>query len=285
MSDMNILNLSKEESMELLNLRKNTLDILCLEKQEVISQPARVALVIDASGSMQSLYMNGTVQAVMEKLFPIALKLDDNGEMEFWCFSDEFQKFPNVTMENYYGYINKYVYGHVDMGGTNYAPVMHDVVDTYMFKDRCNLPSLILFITDGENWDAGAATIQITASSYVPIFWQFIGISDGGHSASNFRFLKKLDEMDGRYVDNANFFQLNDLLEISDNDLYQRLLAEYPQWLEYSEVKYMMQYPEQAAQKYLKATGNGDILRDSDRPKNRLLRFFKTLFKIIMDII
>jgi hypothetical protein len=37
--------------------------------------------------------------------------------------------------------------------------------------------------------------------------------------------------MEGRYIDNANFFSVNDLTRLSDNDLYGRLLGEYPEWL------------------------------------------------------
>ena len=37
--------------------------------------------------------------------------------------------------------------------------------------------------------------------------------------------------MTGRYIDNANFFSVNDLESISDEELYNRLLAEYPVWI------------------------------------------------------
>jgi len=37
--------------------------------------------------------------------------------------------------------------------------------------------------------------------------------------------------MGGRYVGNANFFSLDDFRSISDNELYSRLLNEFPLWL------------------------------------------------------
>ena len=76
---------------------------------------------------------------------------------------------------------------------------------------------------------------MIRAASEAPIFWQFVGIGN-----ESFEFLKKLDDIDERKVDNANFFALNNFASISDNDLYRRLLSEYPQWLELSEVKDMI---------------------------------------------
>jgi len=45
------------------------------------------------------------------------------------------------------------------------------------------------------------------------------------------------DTMDGRFIDNANFFQLNDLNKISDEELYDRLLAEFPTWLREAKIK------------------------------------------------
>ena len=58
------------------------------------------------------------------------------------------------------------------------------------------------------------------------MFWQFVGV--GG---SNYGILEKLDTMEGRYVDNANFFALDDFKKVSNPDLYGRLLNEFPQWL------------------------------------------------------
>ena len=43
--------------------------------------------------------------------------------------------------------------------------------------------------------------------------------------------------MEGRYVDNANFFQLNDIMSISDSELYERLLNEFPEWLKEAKQK------------------------------------------------
>ena len=37
--------------------------------------------------------------------------------------------------------------------------------------------------------------------------------------------------MEGRVVDNAGFFALDDIDQVSDDDLYQRLLSEFPDWM------------------------------------------------------
>ena len=69
-------------------------------------------------------------------------------------------------------------------------------------------------------------------SSPNPIFWQYIGIGK-----EKFEFLEKLDELNGRFIDNANFFHLNDITTISDDELYDRLFNEFPEWLNVAKAK------------------------------------------------
>jgi hypothetical protein len=229
------LNLSKEESLQLLNLRKENVISLCLDKPTIANQVSRVAVVMDYSGSMSSLYQNGTVQAIIERLLPIAMKFDDNGEMEMWIFENGYRRLPNINLNNYYGYVQREILDKkYRMGGTEYAPVMVDVFNKYMHEEVSNIPNYVLFITDGENCDKTKSTNIIKKVSKYPIFWQFIGIGD-----ERFSFLQGLDDLEGRYVDNANFFALNDFQNITDDELYKRLLNEYPMWLENPIVKTM----------------------------------------------
>jgi hypothetical protein len=46
-----------------------------------------------------------------------------------------------------------------------------------------------------------------------------------------FEFLVSLDNMEGRQVDNANFFAIKDPASFPDDKLYGLLMNEYPQWL------------------------------------------------------
>lgn len=43
--------------------------------------------------------------------------------------------------------------------------------------------------------------------------------------------------MEGRYIDNANFFSINDINTMSDDEIYAKLLEEFPTWLKYKEVE------------------------------------------------
>lgn len=224
---INSLNLSKETSLKQLNLRKESIQSLCLEKKELNGLIARVCLVMDFSGSMDRLYKNGKVQEVIERLLPIAMQFDDNGVMEAWLFSNNYSRIPDISLNNYYDYINNNkLIKKYHMGGTQYAPVIEDVCRKYIKEEPADIPTLVLFITDGDNSDKDYTTEIIKSSSNYPIFWQFVGIGN-----DRFDYLEHLDEMDGRFIDNANFFSVENLDRISDNELYNKLLGEYPEWI------------------------------------------------------
>ena len=93
-------------------------------------------------------------------------------------------------------------------------------------------PVYVIFVTDGENSDRAQAIEAITNASRYGIFFQFIGIGN-----ETFSFLKKLDSMNGRFIDNANFFQQPDLSRTSDTQLYNLLMSEFPQWLKEAKPK------------------------------------------------
>lgn len=52
-----------------------------------------------------------------------------------------------------------------------------------------------------------------------------------GVGSTSFDFLSKLDTMQGRVVDNANFFAVANPKSIADAELYKKMLTEYPDWL------------------------------------------------------
>lgn len=59
------------------------------------------------------------------------------------------------------------------------------------------------------------------------MFVQFVGLGK-----EDFPFLHKLDALPGRVIDNAGFMAVSDIDTIKDAELYDRLLNEFPQWLE-----------------------------------------------------
>ena len=213
-----------EKAPELVSLVKPL--VFELKKKNLETTVARVGLVLDISGSMVPRFKNGTVQSIVNKTLPLAVQFDDDGELDFWFYGTTARKMDSVNLKNYTMAVPEdWKHLMLDLGGRNNEPiVMRMVVDEY--KDT-KIPAYVLFITDGGVNQKREIQNIITEASHLPIFWQFVGV--GG---KNYGILEKLDTMTGRYVDNAGFFALDDFKKVSNEELYARLLEEFPSWLE-----------------------------------------------------
>ncbi|CAM4405031.1 stress response protein SCP2 [Paenibacillus endophyticus] len=215
-----------------IDLRKKLVQIT-LEKKQLTNVVARVGIVLDITGSMQTLYKNGTVQEVVERILAVASKFDDNGALDVWVYDTHFSRLPSVTEQDFGQYVENNILNNNAIhkfGRNNEPPVMEDVVKKYTDEEDDGTPVFIIFINDG----GVVKPIKkvITAASVHPIFWQFVGI---GHS--DFEVLRQLDTMEGRVVDNANFFHLDDIAAVTDEVLYDQLLNEFPSWLKAAKEK------------------------------------------------
>ena len=228
------------EKKTAISLKKEEIHKISLTKQTrngttpLNGLKARVLLAMDFSGSMNRMFKDGTVQAVLEQMLPMAMEFDDDGQMEVWLFDNEYRRLPSITLNNIENYVQREILANKwHMGGTNYAPVMQDItrvcVETNAREGK--LPAYVIFITDGANADKTATKQIIKEASFYPIFWKYVGI--GGES---FPFLERLDDLKDRNVDNADYFAVFDPSEIT----YDQLLEEFPDWLEYDQVKGML---------------------------------------------
>ncbi len=196
-----------------------------LEKKNLTDCVARVALVMDISGSMWESYNNGTVQKIVNKILPLAVQFDDDGELDFWYYGSICERCDSVNLGNYKKAVprnweklmKKLKYGN------NEPVVMQSVIDEYR---GTKLPAYVIFVTDGGVSYTDKIKSILRDSSKIPIFWQFVGVSGSGYG-----ILEELDNLGGRYVDNANFFALDDFRSVSNEELYSRLLNEFPIWL------------------------------------------------------
>ena len=198
-----------------------------VKRQNISSDTARVVFILDHSGSMRKMYRDGTVQEVLERIFPIAMHFDDNGELEFYWFDSVFKELEPVTAGNLEGYVNNVILSANDhFGGTNYAPVMHEITERYAVREPAPIPTFVIFLTDGNNADKRAAKDELIRASGFNIFWKFVGMGN-----EKFDFLAKLDDLDGRFIDNANFIRIADAAAADERELYSLLLTEYGGWL------------------------------------------------------
>lgn len=218
--------------MTTISLLKKSAQIV-LEKKKLTNVSAQVALVLDISGSMRRLYKNGTVQKVVERILAVASQFDDDGSLDVWVYDNEFSRLKPVTEADFEGYVDQYILNNPlihKFGRNDEPPVMEDVIAKYTLENKSSDPAFIVFINDG----GCKRTIKkpVVSSSNLPLFWQFVGIGD-----SNFEVLEKLDDMEGRFIDNANFFHISDIEQISDHELYDLLLNEFPDWLKEAKSK------------------------------------------------
>jgi stress response protein SCP2 len=218
---------------KLINLAKKA--TVSLEKYQLQETVARVGLVLDASGSMMNQYRTGKVQEVIERLLPLAVHFDDDGELDVWAFSSNVLALPAATLNNYADFINTAEGGWNNWGMmsiNNEPKVIKQVIELYQ---KTLLPVLVIFISDGGVSRNKEIKDLLTNAACLPIFWQFVGI--GGR---NYGVLEQLDTMAGRIVDNCGFFALDDLNSISEQELYDRLLSEFPLWLKAAKNKHIL---------------------------------------------
>lgn len=211
-------------------LEKTIVDLSKKSKISLNVHKAKVAVVMDKSGSMHCDFYNGNVQALLTRLLPLALKFDDNGELEVFVFDTNCKLItPSMTINNFSSYVNTNIVnkGYAPMGGTSYAPVIKTTLKKMDCYNKNNsIPCFVIVITDGENDDKMQTDEAIRMSSQFPIFYQFIGIG-----SSQFYYLQQLDNLTGRKVDNTAFISCRDISSMSDDELYAKLLEQYPQWL------------------------------------------------------
>ena len=220
-----------------------------LQKAGLGEHRAKVALVLDISGSMSSLYTRGLVQQFADRILALGCKFDDDGEIDVFLFGSAVHQPAPMRPENARDYIKNVIKAHPLEGDTRYGRAM-EAVRKFYFPDgqggerkapvSASLPVFVMFVTDGTTSDKPLTEKQLRWASHEPIFWQFMGIGKGRKSKkqslfssgdSDFPFLEKLDDLDGRLIDNADFFSVSSPDEHSDAELYDLLMTEYPGWL------------------------------------------------------
>lgn len=226
-SKVSLEKIISDKAPKLINLAKKA--TVSLEKHKLQSLTAKVALVLDATGSMNGQYKKGHVQEVVNRLLPIGVSFDDNQSLDCWAFGQKCQHLGEIDLNNYEDFIEK---AHGGWRNWNCGPRINneaaviDAVTKFYEDDGLDVPVYVLFISDGGVSDTQGITKMITNAAKLPIFWQFVGI--GGYS---YGVLKKLDDMPGRLVDNCNFFEMDNINSISEEQLYDNMLEEFPDWL------------------------------------------------------
>lgn len=219
--------------------------------------PVRVGMALDVSGSAQGFYTGGVMQETIDRLLGVALKFDDNGEIDTWLFDNDVQEMPSFTQADEGTYVKQQVLNgkHHLWGGTSYAPPLQSVMDYYfgsnpvaqvaeaasgffgsLFGKKKEAapaaapsaskkdPAMLLFVTDGQSNDEGKAErILREASSTSPMYFMMVGVGN----PSYFTFLEKMADD----LPNVGFVNLASL-SMTDDQLYEQLVTqEFCDWI------------------------------------------------------
>ena len=208
---------------------------------------ARVGLNLDVSGSMADMYKQGMVQRVVERLLPLGLACDDNGEIDVWGFSNDAALACVATRQNYKNIVDQEMMDgdldHVLWKGTQYAPVIQSNLDYYskagspvanflrkLFGEQQErpLPVINYFLTDGENADVRETQklFEEIEKNDIQIYYVLIGLGN-----SKYDFLRQ----SAKRFPNVGFVSVNSLTEfLSDETIYEKLLpSELCAWLKH----------------------------------------------------
>ncbi|MFE2531827.1 VWA domain-containing protein [Streptomyces sp. NPDC059371] len=229
-----------------LSLRKEQVAV-SLRKHGAVGVRARVILVLDASGSMSFLYSKGVVADVVERMAAVAAQLDDDGEMQAWTFASNPARLPDLALGDLPEWLEHHVRvgeltlfrrkkpkkgllpGQVDMRAVGIQNEEQKVIAEVRAFVRANPapdPTLVLFFSDGGVYRNKEIEKELREAVEEPVFWQFVGLG-----RSDYGVLERFDTLPGRRVDNVGFFAVDDISDVPDPELYDRLLSEFPSWM------------------------------------------------------
>ncbi len=216
-----------------------------LEKKGLSEHQAKVALCLDISASMSKLFRNGSIDQLVQRILALGFNFDDNGNIDIFLFGANAHEYGGLNTSNYQSFVQDMLRRYPLEGGTSYGKAIYNIRSFYR-KQQDNIPVYVMFVTDGNTSDSSLTETQIKEASHEGIFWQFMAIGKHPNKKagffsrifqSDFSFLEKLDTMPGRFVDNANFFLVESPSELSDEQLYDLLMQEYPDWLKLARAK------------------------------------------------
>jgi hypothetical protein len=224
------LDLKFEESSVRVDLRKNEVDYICSCNKNIQNTKSKVILALDYSTSMKSLYTNGLIQSLLDRVFPLAATFDDNEQLDVILFNQNLQVNDVITNDNLYDFTNVHILSNYSVDKSKWIDVAKSIVEIHSnanLECDCPIPTYVIFITDGKSVDKPNVLKYLTTQSNIPIYWQFLSLGE-----TEFIFFKKNSKNYRNENKNVNFCKIDSPDEIDDLELYDSLLSNYPKWLE-----------------------------------------------------
>ena len=236
----------EKKAPHLVNLVKEVNVSLKKSNFDPEANKAAVVATIDESGSTRDLFSSGEIQRVADLAFAAGLVFDDDGEVPVSYFDNSVHDLGSINLSNCKGFIAN---NRPHFGSTDYVGALEWIIDQAGYSDvkltsskmsglfrksgtdplsvkaTAPYPTFAIFITDGEpnRGTEDAIYALLTQMSQLPIFVQFLGVGSWG-----FQFLRSLDDLSGRLIDNAGFFDAKDAS--NTEEMLAGLLNEFPEY-------------------------------------------------------
>lgn len=186
-------------------------------------------MYIDTSTSMDGRYrhkhhQDSEMQVTVTRDLGLALTgLDKDQNIPVFAFDRSVRDIGVATEDNYTHLLDNWLKNNNLVPYTNFMPIIQNVMKNFHgqkgdFHDQP--PKLVIVHTDGVPADMVTFKTAIIDAAQYPIFWIFIG-----HGQS-LEFLRDLDTMGGRVVDNVALVELDDARNLSDEQYYDKLTEE-----------------------------------------------------------
>jgi hypothetical protein len=205
----------------LLSLTKKA--AVSLSKADLTGQRAAVYLVLDHSGSMKNHYRLGHVQRLAEQALALSANLDDDSVVPLIYFGSRAEAPIDVRLDNFAGVVDSTHQG-VSWGSTNYTSAIERVIVEHNESGAVD-PALVIFQTDGRPDSQSSARQALINASSLPMFWAFVGFGQ------DVDFLRQLNTVLGRTVDNTAFFHAADPSSFTDEQVYDGITQPYARWV------------------------------------------------------
>lgn len=223
------------------------------KKAGIRAHQAKVALCLDVSESMSPYYESGKVQFFTQKVLGLGAYLDVNSQVDVFLFSEKTHHAGEMTQYNYATFLDDALENYNLTGTAKFSSAIKKIRKFY-FPDasleaeppikKPYFPIYVLFVSNGNTEDEDETAIELSKASHSPVFWQFITIGvtrgDVGNGfwawlkkpfLEDYSFLQKLDDLPDRFIDNADFFNISDPFKVNDEELFEKLMTEYPDWI------------------------------------------------------
>ena len=207
--------------------------VLTLNKQGITDIPKdiNVSLVLDISGSMSSVYNDGSVSELLKRILSISNTIDDDGQLELVLFENKAHHYGTLNVNQFdttdnlvTDILKKY-----PMGGTSFTPAIDKILSVltketttskikgFFFnspKKEVEGKQLVVFISDGECDDTNSFRKKVEELEKLPnVYLQCVAI---GYESS---FLKGIADVS----DSVGYSSLKDFKQ-SDEKLISSIL-------------------------------------------------------------